>query len=68
MEEGEARALLEDCLRVMFYRDCRASNRIMIAKASDDGSVVSEPYELSHDWETANYDARHPYQGDGSSW
>lgn len=69
LEEGEARALLEDCLRVMFYRDCRASNRIMIAKASDDGTVVSEPYEISHEWETANYDARHPYQGaDGSSW
>jgi 20S proteasome subunit beta 7 len=27
MDEGEARALLEDCLRVLFYRDCRASNR-----------------------------------------
>ena len=24
LEEGEARALLEDCLRVLFYRDCRA--------------------------------------------
>ena len=68
MEEGEVRALLEDCMRVMFYRDCRASNRIMIAKASDDGNVVSEPYELSHEWETANYDKRHPYEGDGSSW
>lgn len=68
MEEGEARALLEDCLRVMFYRDCRASNRIMIAKASADGSAVSEPYEISHDWETANYDARHPSVVDGSSW
>lgn len=68
MEEGEARALLEDCMRVMFYRDCKASNRIMIAKASADGTVVSEPYEISHDWETANYDARHPIVTDGSSW
>jgi len=68
MEEGEARALLEECLRVMFYRDCRASNRIMIAKASAEGTVVSEPYEISHDWETANFDARHPSPADGSSW
>jgi len=68
MEEGEARALLEDCMRVMFYRDCKASNRIMIAKASAEGTVVSEPFEISHDWETANYDARHPIVTDGSSW
>lgn len=34
MTEGEARALLEDCLRVLFYRDCRALNRIQIAKVS----------------------------------
>jgi len=69
MEEGEALALMEDCLRVMYYRDCRASNRIQIAKATADGVLISEPYELSSDWETANFDARHGAQtGDGSSW
>jgi 20S proteasome subunit beta 7 len=70
MEEGEARALLEDCLRVLYYRDCKAFYRIQIAKATDEGEVVvSEPYELATDWETANFDKRHPYNGaDGSSW
>lgn len=34
MDEGEARTLMEDCLRVLFYRDCRASSRIIIAKAT----------------------------------
>ena len=69
MDEGEARALLEDCLRVMYYRDCRASNRIQIAKATAAGTLVSEPYELTSDWETANFDARHAtHTGDGSSW
>jgi 20S proteasome subunit beta 7 len=68
MEEGEARALLEDCLRVLFYRDCKASNKIQIAKATAEGSLVSEPYELQHDWETANFDARHGAANDGSSW
>jgi 20S proteasome subunit beta 7 len=69
MDEGEARALLEDCLRVMFYRDCRASNKIQIAKASADGTLVSEPYELTSDWETANFDLRHSSPAvDGSSW
>ena len=68
MDEGEARALLEDCLRVMFYRDCRASNRIQIAKATAEGTRVSDPYELSSEWETANFDARHGVSADGSSW
>jgi 20S proteasome subunit beta 7 len=69
ISEGEARELLEDCLRVMFYRDCRASNRIQIAKATAAGTLVSEPYELTHDWETATYDARHPSGlAEGSSW
>jgi len=69
MEEGEARALLEDCLRILFYRDCRASNRIQIAKATEEGTLISEPYELETDWETANFDKRHPSgMTDGSSW
>jgi 20S proteasome subunit beta 7 len=69
MEEGEARSLLEDCLRVLFYRDCRALNRIQIAKATSEGTLVSEPYEIETNWETANFDKRHPSgMSDGSSW
>ncbi|KAL7490238.1 hypothetical protein ACHAW6_015988 [Cyclotella cf. meneghiniana] len=52
MEEGEARALLEDCLRILFYRDCRALNRVQIAKVTREGKVlVSEPYELDTYWD-----------------
>lgn len=69
MDEGEARGLIEDCMRVLFYRDCKASNRIQIAKVSDE-VLISEPYLLSHEWETANYDVRHTSAAvvDGSSW
>jgi len=70
LDEGDARALLEDCLRVCYYRDCKAFYRIQLAKATSDGEVViSEPYDISTSWETATFDARHPYGGsDGSSW
>jgi 20S proteasome subunit beta 7 len=69
MEEGEARALLEDCLRVMFYRDCRASSRIQIAKSTAEETIVSDPYVLQTDWEVATYDQRHGnVVNDGSSW
>lgn len=46
LSEGEARALLEDCMKVLFYRDCRASARIQLAKVTADGCIISEPYEL----------------------
>lgn len=44
---GQRRALLEDCMRVLFYRDCRALNRIQIAKATVEGTVVSDAYTVS---------------------
>ena len=48
LNEGEARALLEDCMKVLFYRDCRASSRIQLAKVTSEGSIISQPYELDH--------------------
>jgi 20S proteasome subunit beta 7 len=55
MTEGEARALLEDCLRVLFYRDCRALNRIQIAKADASGVAVSQPFALDTVWDLAAF-------------
>lgn len=67
LTEGEARALLEDCLRVLFYRDCRALNRIQIAKVTEgEGGVVSEPYELETNWEGAGFSStKGDMEGDG---
>mmetsp|Transcript_1145 Transcript_1145/g.2438 ORF Transcript_1145/g.2438 Transcript_1145/m.2438 type:complete len:283 (+) Transcript_1145:50-898(+) len=48
LSEGEARALMEDCMKVLFYRDCRASSRIQLAKCTSDGCIISEPYDLDH--------------------
>jgi 20S proteasome subunit beta 7 len=50
MDEGEARALLEDCMKVLYYRDCRAASRIQLAKVSAEGVLISEPYELETTW------------------
>mmetsp|Transcript_2967 Transcript_2967/g.4256 ORF Transcript_2967/g.4256 Transcript_2967/m.4256 type:complete len:261 (-) Transcript_2967:83-865(-) len=66
LEEGEARALLEDCLRVLFYRDCRALNRVQIAKATADGVLVSEPYEIETSWDSAAFvSTKGGLEGDG---
>jgi 20S proteasome subunit beta 7 len=55
MEEGEARALLEECMKVLFYRDCRALNRIQIAKATAEGTLVSDPYTIDTSWDLAAF-------------
>jgi len=66
MTEAEARDLLESCLRVLFYRDCRALNRIRIAKATAEGTVISPAYELSTSWAAASFQAvKGGLEGDG---
>lgn len=51
MGEAEARKLLEECMRVLFYRDTRASAKITIGKVDASGSSVSEPFMLETFWE-----------------
>lgn len=69
LEEGEARALLEDCMRVLFYRDCRALNRIQIAKVEmvdKVNALVSDPYEIETSWDSASFvDPKGGLEGDG---
>ncbi|KAL7538747.1 hypothetical protein ACHAXR_009625 [Thalassiosira sp. AJA248-18] len=69
MEEGEARALLEDCLRILFYRDCRALNRVQIAKVTKEGGVlVSDPYELDTFWDFKGYVSSKGEMGTDGGW
>ena len=69
MEEGEARALLEDCLRILFYRDCRASNRVQIAKVTQEGGVlVSDPYELDTYWDFKGFKDPKGEMGTDGGW
>ena len=69
MEEGEARALLEDCLRILFYRDCRALNRVQIAKVTKEGGVlVSDPYELDTFWDFKEFVTPKGAMGTDGGW
>lgn len=51
MSEAEARQVLEDCMRVLYYRDARTINKIQIARATAEGLDVSKPYELTTQWD-----------------
>jgi len=65
LTEAEARTLLEDCMRVLFYRDTRASAYITIGKVDASGSSVSEPYILDTFWEHPSFVSGNT-RGDGS--
>lgn len=58
MSEGDARALLEDCLTVCFYRDCRASARVQLGKVAKNAAepvLISDPYTLETDWSSVAF-------------
>ncbi len=68
MDEAAARTLLEDCLRVCWYRDTRALNRIQIAKITQQGSAVSDPYVLDAKWDYKEFISSKAGVETGGSW
>ncbi len=68
MSESEARALLEDCRRVLWYRDTRALNTITIAKITAAGPVVSEPFRLDAKWDFKSFVQPKADADTGGSW
>ncbi|CAO3607828.1 unnamed protein product [Cunninghamella blakesleeana] len=51
--EEEAIEILNDCLRVLFYRDARSLNKIQRGKITEAGLDISEPYTLETEWSFA---------------
>ena len=46
MSEAEARSLIEQAMRMMFFRDKKAYNKFQIATVTKDGVNIGEPYEI----------------------
>ncbi|EDO40407.1 predicted protein [Nematostella vectensis] len=53
MSEEEARKLLVECLKVLFYRDGRSLNRFEIAVITKDGTKVEEAQSADTNWSIA---------------
>jgi len=64
--EEEARKLLIDCMRVLFYRDTRASAMLTIGKTDASGSSVGEPFMVDTYWEHPEFVKGGGHRGDGS--
>ncbi|CAM38741.1 putative 20s proteasome beta 7 subunit [Leishmania braziliensis MHOM/BR/75/M2904] len=55
LSRAEAMQILTDCLRVLFYRECRAINKFQMADATGDGVHISEPFEVETNWAYEGY-------------
>lgn len=51
LTEAEARKMLEDSARVLYYRDCRTINRFTLGTVTAAGVTISEPFELETKWD-----------------
>ncbi|MBA0668088.1 hypothetical protein Goklo_001053 [Gossypium klotzschianum] len=58
--------LLEKCMRVLLYRDRSAVNKLQIAKITEVGVTISQPYSLKTYWEFSAFE--NPAQGAIGSW
>jgi 20S proteasome subunit beta 7 len=56
MSASEARGLLEEALRVCYYRDKNSINKFQVATITPQGAVVSEPFALATEWGLKAYD------------
>ncbi|KAD5507582.1 hypothetical protein E3N88_15285 [Mikania micrantha] len=63
-EEGVK--LLEKCMRNLLYRDRSAVNKLQIAKITEEGLTISEPYSLKTFWNFAAF--QNPTVGAEGSW
>lgn len=53
MTYDQARATLEDCMRVLSYRDCRSLNKLQFAVVDANGATITpinEAVVLSQEW------------------
>jgi 20S proteasome subunit beta 7 len=66
MPYDEAKALLEDALRVCYYRDKQSINKFQLANITAQGTSVSEPYSLPTAW---HYEAfKNPAKAAPGTW
>jgi len=51
--EEDAREIITNCMRVLFYRDARSLDKFQIATVTDAGVNISEPIKLETSWNFA---------------
>ncbi|CAE6447716.1 hypothetical protein ACGC1H_003363 [Rhizoctonia solani] len=54
MTEEEGKALLVECMKVLFYRDARSLNKFQIATVTEQGIKIGESMEAQTEWAFAD--------------
>lgn len=54
MSEADAKALIERCMRILFYRDARSFNKYEITVITKDGVRIEPPTSATTDWSIAH--------------
>ena len=55
LTEAAAKKVLEDCFRVLFYRDCGMSDRIQFCTITSRGVNHEEPYTFQSKWDFKSF-------------
>jgi len=50
LTEDEAVKILDDCIRVLYYRDARSLNKFHRAKATAEGVEITGPHSVTTEW------------------
>ncbi|KAK3728473.1 hypothetical protein QZH41_002335 [Actinostola sp. cb2023] len=53
LTQEQARNVIIECLKVLFYRDARSLNKFEIAIITKDGTVIEEPQSAETNWDIA---------------
>lgn len=53
LTEEEAKKIIEDSMRVLYYRDARSLNKFVRAKATATGFDIEDPISVATNWEVA---------------
>ena len=55
LSESEAKRVLYDCMKVLYYRDARSLNKFSLATISVDGVKIEQDLSVQADWSVAQY-------------
>lgn len=55
LTRDEAEKVIINCLRVLFYRQCRALNKFQIADATVDAVTIGEPFTVDTNWQLEGF-------------
>lgn len=69
MTAEEARTLLEKCMTVLYYRDCRTINKVQVASVTaENGVAISEAFALATKWDYEAFVRPKAGNDTGGSW